>query len=520
MLSLSQFPRRAAAINGRGVATLCGERKRNWSQFLERVQRAAGMLKNLGLEAGDRVAILSPNSDTYMEYLFSVNWAGGVLVPLNTRLAAPEISDWINDSGAKILVISEDFVETIAAIRDDIGKVEQLICLGESEPPAAGLLSHEKLLAEAPAIEDAGRKDDDLAFLFYTGGTTGKSKGVMITHAGLYINILQWINAVGVTEDDRFLIIPPMFHAAGGENSMAVAALAATAAIMPRFDPLTVLQDIERHRLTKLPLVATMLDMVVNHPQIAEFDLSSVRKITYGASPIHERILTRSLEVFPRAEFCQVFGQTEGGPTVTVLPPKYHVTSGPNAGKLKSAGIPIIGVELKIVDEQDRELPCGQTGEICVRSPGVSPGYWNLPAVTAEALRGGWMHTGDAGYLDEDGFLYIADRIKDMIISGAENVYPAEVEAVLLKHEAIIECAVIGIPSEKWGEQVHAIVRTADGEPLLEQDLIDYCRQYLAGYKCIRSVEFRKEAFPLSAANKVLKRELRKPYWQAEDRSI
>lgn len=519
MLSLSQFPRRAAAINGQGIATICGERQRTWSQFLERVQKAAGMLQNLGLAANDRVAILSPNSDTYLEYLFSANWAGGVLVPVNTRLAAPEISDWINDSAAKILVVSEDFVDTITAIRGDIGTVEQIIYLGEGEAPA-GLLSHEQLLTQAPAIEDAGRQDDDLAFLFYTGGTTGKSKGVMITHTGLYINILQWITAVGVTEDDRFLIIPPMFHAAGGENSMAAVALAATACIMPRFDPLTVLKDIESGGLTKLPLVATMLDMVVNHPQVAEFDLSSVRKITYGASPIHERILTRALEVFPHAQFCQVFGQTEGGPTVTVLAPKYHTTTGPNAGKLKSAGTPIIGVELKIVDEQDRELAVGENGEICVRGAGVSPGYWKLPEITAEALRGGWMHTGDAGYLDEDGFLYIADRIKDMIISGAENVYPAEVEAVLLKHEAIAECAVIGIPSEKWGEQVHAIVRLADGKSLAEETLIAYCREQLAGYKCVRSVAFRVEPFPLSAANKVLKRELRKPYWETQGRTI
>tara|TARA_R110001592_G_scaffold357416_1_gene660626 strand:- start:208885 stop:210444 length:1560 start_codon:yes stop_codon:yes gene_type:complete len=519
MLSLTQFPRRAAAINGHGIATICDGRKRTWLEFLARVQKAAGMLQNLGIEANDRVAILAPNSDTYMEYLFSVNWAGGVLVPINTRLADCEVADWINDAGAKILVVSDDFIDVLANIRNELRTVEQVICLGEDKS-VAGMHSHEKLLLSSPVAADAGRKDQDLAALFYTGGTTGKSKGVMITHAGLYINILQWISAVGVTADDRFLIIPPMFHAAGGENSMAVAALAATAYIPPRFNALATLQAIEDERLTKLPVVATMLDMVVNHQQVAEFDLSSVRKITYGASPIHERVLTRSLEVFPQAEFFQVFGQTEGGPTVTVLPPKYHVTAGPHAGKLKSAGVPVIGVELKIVDDQDRQLRSGETGEICVRGAGVTPGYWNLPEATAEALRGGWMHTGDAGYLDEDGFLYIADRIKDMIISGAENVYPAEVEAVLLRHEAIIECAVIGIPSEKWGEQVHAIVRTAEGKSLTEQDLIDYCKQSLAGYKCIRSVKFTREAFPLSAANKVLKRELRKPYWENEGRSI
>jgi len=519
MLSLSQFPQRAAAINGRGIATIYKGRKRTWREFLTRVQKAAGMLQGLGLTDDDRVAILSPNSDTYMEYLFSVNWAGGVLVPINTRLTEREVADWINDAGARILVVSEDYIEMAAKIRSNLPTIQTVVCIGESSA-APDMYSHEKLLAEAPAIADAGRKDQDLAALFYTGGTTGKSKGVMITHAGLYINILQWINAVGVTTDDRFLLVPPMFHAAGGENSMAVVALAATAYIPPRFDVLATLQAIEDERLTKLPLVATMLDMVVNHPRVDEFNLSSISKVTYGASPIHHRVLRRSLEVFPQAAFYQIFGQTEGGPTVTVLPSKYHVTSGPHAGKLKSAGIPIIGVELKIVDDRDRELTNGETGEMCVRGAGVSPGYWNLPEETTRALRGGWMHTGDAGFLDEDGFLYIADRIKDMIISGGENIYAAEVEAVLLKHETIAECAVIGIPSEKWGEQVHAIVRTVEGASMTEQQLIDFCRSSLADYKCIRSVAFREEPFPLSAANKVLKRELRKPYWQEKDAPI
>lgn len=519
MLSLTQFVRRAAHVNAKGIATICGDRRHTWSQFMDRVTRAAGMLQNLGLEANERVAILSPNSDTYLEYLFSVNWAGGVIVPVNTRLAAPEIVYWVNDAEAKILVVAEPFVDVISTIRGQFTHVEHIIYLGNDECPEE-FLQHEKLLTEAQAVADAGRGGDDLAALFYTGGTTGRSKGVMITHQGLFINILQWINGVGVTQDDRFLIIPPMFHAAGGENSMAVVALAGTAYFMPQFDVLAALQAIESERLTKLPLVATMLDMVINHPQIDDFDLSSVEKITYGASPIHERILKRSLEVFPHANFCQIFGQTEGGPSVTALPPKYHVTEGPNAGKLKSVGLPLIGVDLTILDEAGNELPSGETGEICIRGPGVSPGYWNLPEATVETQHGGWLHSGDAGYVDEDGFLFIADRIKDMIISGGENVYPAEVEGVLLKHTAIAECAVIGIPSEKWGEQVHAIVRLEPGQSLTEEDLVTHCRQHLAGYKCVRSVEFREQPFPLSAMNKILKRELRKPYWEKEGRSI
>ncbi len=519
MLSLTQFVSRAAKINARGIATISGGRKRTWAQVLDRVTRAAGAMKSLGLEDNDRVAIISPNSDNYLEYLFSVNWAGAVIVPVNTRLAVPEIAYWLNDSQAKILVVTDAFVDSVLSIRDQIPHVEHIIYIGDKETPP-GLLSHEDLLAEAQPVADAGRRDADLAALFYTGGTTGRSKGVMITHGGMVTNIFQWIAAVGVTQEDKFLIIPPMFHAAGGENAMAVAALAATAFMLPQFDALAVLQAIERERLTKLPLVATMLDMVINHPQVSEFDLSSIRIITYGASPIHERILNKSLEVFPGASFCQIFGQTEGGPTVTALAPKYHVTQGPNAGKLKSAGVPLIGVELKIVDEEDEQLPEGETGEICVRGPGVSTGYWNMPEATAEALRGGWMHTGDAGYLDEDGFLFIADRIKDMIISGGENVYSAEVENALLKHSAVEECAVIGIPSEKWGEQVHAIVRIAVGRSLTEEELIAQCREQLAGYKCVRSVTFTDEPFPISAAGKVLKREMRKPYWEKEGRSI
>jgi long-chain acyl-CoA synthetase len=515
MLALSHFVTRAALVNGNGTATIDGDRRRTWSEVLSRVQRSAASLTNLGLEAGERLAILSPNSDTYLEYLFSVNWAGGVIVPINTRLAGPEILYWLEDSGSKILVVAEPLVELVQSLRAEMSGIEHFIYLGNGPTPE-GFISHEEILAAAEPAENAGRGDNDIAALFYTGGTTGRSKGVIITHAGLYINILQWIAAVGVTADDRFLIIPPMFHAAGGMNSMAVAALAATAYMMPQFDVLEGLHAIERERLTKIPLVATMLDMMVNHPQIDEFDLSSVQRITYGASPIHERILLRSLEVLPQVKFIQIFGQTEGGPAVTALAPRYHVIEGPDSGKLTSAGQPLIGTEIAILNEAGEHLPCKVPGEIAVKGPGVSPGYWNLPDVTRESRAGDFLRTGDAGYLDEDGYLFISDRIKDMIISGGENVYPAEVEAVLMTRKDIIECAVIGIPSDKWGEQVHSIVRLEAGSTLSEEELIAHCRKSLAGYKCVRSVEFRKEPFPLSATNKILKRELRKPYWDRQ----
>lgn len=515
MLSLTHFLQRAAKVNGGGTATIYGDRQRNWDEVLDRVQRTAALLRQQGVVDEQRVAILGPNSDTYLEYLFAVAWAGGVIVPINTRLAAAEIIEWIEDSGAEILVVDEPFVDTIVQLRDQIPQIREVIQLGAAEI-RENHIGHEEQIAALQPVEDAGRGDDDLYALFYTGGTTGRSKGVMITHGGLYINTLGWITAVRVSMQDRFLVIPPMFHAAGGENSIAVVALAATACFIPAFDVEAALGLVEEHKLTKIPLVATMLDMMISHPNIGNYDLSSVRKITYGASPIHEDLLRRAMRALPEAEFFQVFGQTEGGPTVTVLPPEYHVSEGPMSGKLKSAGIPVIGQEITILDADGKELEPGIAGEICVRGPGVSPGYWNLPEISEAAFYRGWLRTGDAGFIDEDGFLTISDRVKDMIISGGENVYPAETERALLGHPAVAECAVIGIPSEKWGEQVHAIVRLAPDQSVEEDALIKHCRDQLAGYKCPRSIEFRSEPFPLTAAAKVLKRELRKPYWDGE----
>ncbi len=519
MLSLTQFVQRAAQVNRKGTATICEGRRRSWGEAADRISRTAAVLRSLSLDSGDRVAILAPNSDTYLEYLFAVAWAGGVIVPVNPRLAPPEIGHVLRDCGARILITTTTFADLIAGIRTDLPDLAHIVFVGNEKPPA-GALVHEALIAAATPIDNAGRGDDDLYALFYTSGTTGEPKAAMITHGGLFLNILQWITGVGVTGQDRFLIIPPMFHAAGAANSIAVAALAATACIMPRFDILEGLRLIQEERLTKLPLIATMLDMMLRHPQVGEFDLSSVSRITYGASPIPEDLLARAMAALPGARFLQIYGQTESGPTVTVLPHEYHVTEGPLAGKLKSAGIPFIGVAVCILDQTGHELPAGVPGEIAVRGPGVSPGYWNQPEATAAARCNGWWRTGDAGHLDEDGFLYVTDRVKDMIISGGENIYPAEIERVLLAHEAVAECAVIGIPSEKWGEQVHAIVRLTPGKTTTADALSAHCRAHLADYKCVRSFEFRTEPLPLTPSAKVLKRELRRPYWQNKGRSI
>lgn len=511
MISLSKLISRAASVNVHGVATFCAEREQTWPQVLQRVELTAAVLSELGLTGGDRVGIISQNSDRYLELLFAIPWAGGISVPINTRLSDDEIVYWLKDSDCKILVVADAFVEVIDRIVATHNLALTLIYIGDKTAPD-NYRDMNALVSKASPLADAGRGGEDVAMICYSGGTTGRSKGVAITHQGLIFNIMQWIVAVQASAEDNLLVIPPMFHAAGCANAIAVAALAGKASFIGAFDVVNVLQTIQDKKVTNIPLVATMLDWIVNHPRIGEFDLSSLTKITYGASPIPLPVLEKSLELIPQANFYQVFGQTEGGPTVTVLQPKYHAVAGEFAGKLTSAGQAVIGTELAIIDEEGRFLSAGEFGEIVVRGPGVAPYYWNLPNETRDSRFGDWLKTGDGGYLDEDGFLFISDRIKDMIVSGGENVYPVQVENVLRELPEIAECAVIGVPSAKWGEAVVGVIRLQAGAAINAQTLDEFCRAKLAPFKCPKRYVFRDQPLPVSAANKILKRELRKEY--------
>jgi long-chain acyl-CoA synthetase len=285
-----------------------------------------------------------------------------------------------------------------------------------------------------------------------------------------------------------------------------------------KFVPQEMLELISRHRITHTAMVPTMVNMLCQVPHVETYDVSSLRKINIGGSPIAPAVLRRAREVFPTCQFIQGYGQTETAPNISMLLDKYNTDEGPFAGKIESAGQPIFAMEVKIVDTKDEGVPPGAIGEIITRGPNVMAGYWNKPDETAEALHGGWMHTGDVGYLDEDGFLFIVDRLKDMIISGGENVYSAEVEHAIYQHPAVAACAVIGIPHEKWGEAVHAIVVPKEGLELTEEEVMNHCRQYIAGYKCPRSVEIRFEPLPMSGAGKILKRILRTPFWAGKKR--
>jgi long-chain acyl-CoA synthetase len=496
-----------------------GNRSRSWRQMQDRVARLAGALHALGVADGDRVAILALNSDRYYEAYFGISWAGAVFVPINIRLAPAEFVHWLNDSGSTLLLVDDSFLPAMETIRGQLETVRQWIYLGDGTAPD-GCLAFEDLIAGAEPAPATNRHGDDLAGLFYTGGTTGKSKGVMLSHRNLCYNVLQSLPYFDVSAKDVFLHAAPMFHIADGFFGFIAATLGCTNVFLPAFEPTRTLQALQDEGISCALLVPTMINLVVNHPAIGDYDLSRLRALLYGASPMPEAVIRKALEVIPHVLFYQASGQTEASPVVTVMGPEYHVTDGPLAGRLHGAGRAVAGVDLAILDEDGRERPPGEVGEVCIHGDNVMLGYWNLPEVTGETLRGGWLHTGDGGRMDDQGMLYIVDRVKDMIVSGGENVYSAETEQAIYQHPAVAECAVIGIPHDEWGEQVHAVVVLKPGAALEERELIEHCKTLIAGFKCPRSVEFRDESLPLSGAGKILKRDLRERYWAGRNRNV
>ena len=518
-MRISSTIRRSAQVNRHGPAVRFGERARNWSDFANRIARLAAGLVEIGVKPGDRVAMLALNSDRYLEYFFAVPWAGAVFVPINTRLAPPEIEHWLTDSGASVLLIDDNFRPALDKLAGRLGGIHTFVHVTDGAA-ADGMLAYESLLDGKPELAPIDQGGDELAGLFYTGGTTGRSKGVMLSHRNLLLNALEFGPLAGYFPHSTYIHAAPMFHLANGAATFAIMTAAGSSVVIPAFEPVATMRAIQDHKVTVALLVPTMINMVINHPQAGEFDLSSLEYVLYGASPMPEAVVRKAMQVIPGAEFQQAYGQTEAAPVLTLLEAERHVFDGPLAGKATSAGRAIPGVEVAIFDAEDNEVPRGTVGQIVGRGENVMLGYWNLPELTAETLRGGWLHTGDGGYMDEDGYVYIVDRVKDMIISGGENVYSAEVENAIYQHEAVAECAVIGIPHEKWGEQVHAIVRCKEGQSLDEAGLIAFCHELIAGYKCPRSVEIVADPLPLSGAGKILKAELRKPYWEGQAKQV
>ena len=509
--SLQQQPDRVA-VHFKG-------RRRSFRELADRVARLASALRRLGLQPGDRVAILALNSDRYLELQMTIPWAGGVMNPCNTRWSTAEIAYSLNDSSTDFLFVDGTLFPAFQRLRNELTGLKAVIYCGDDAPPPETLDYEELILASEP-VPDARRGGDELAGIFYTGGTTGRPKGVMLSHRNLCSSAMALMSEGVATPNGTYLHVAPMFHLAdfGIANSYWVAGCAH--AVVPAFDPATVLGAIAEYRVSDMLLVPTMIQFLVDYMHgKPPPDISTLRRIVYGASPIAEALLNRALLAFPGVEFVQAYGMTELSPIATINPAHYHRRENHSLGKLRSAGRASYCMEVRIVDPDGNEMPRGTVGEVLVRGPNVMLGYWKMPDATAVAIRDGWMHTGDGGYMDEDGFIYIVDRLKDMIITGGENVYSAEVENAIAQHPAVASCAVIGIPSSDWGETVHATVVLRSGCAVSAEEIMEHCRDRIAHYKCPRCVEF-VDMLPLSGAGKILKTKLREQYWHGRSRSV
>ena len=516
---ITQGLHRAVQQKPHAAAVRFAGRERSYAEFVGRIARLAGALRALGMETDDRVAMLALNSDLYLEYQFAVPWGGGVLNPCNIRWSAAEIIYTLQDSASTLLIVDDAFKGMAAQIKQEVPSLRHLVYAGHGETPP-GMLRYEAILSAADPIEDLCRRGDALAGVFYTGGTTGFPKGVMLSHGNLCASALAGI-AEGLGGRDRvYLHAAPMFHLADMALSMMHTACGNTHAMVPGFAPDAVLASIARDQVTDVLLVPTMIQMLVDHPLMQHAPrLDSLKRIYYGASPISEAVLDRAMAALPGVDFVQAYGMTELSPIATVNHAWYHTAEGRQAGKLRSAGRATVGTEVTVVDTDGKEVARGTVGEVAVRGANVMLGYWNKPEQTAAAIRNGWMHTGDGAYMDDDGFIFIVDRMKDMIISGGENVFSAEVENAIARHPGIAACAVIGIPDPVWGEAVHAVVVARPGAAPQADQIIAHCKQLIAGYKCPRSIAF-VEQLPLSGAGKVLKNKLREPFWSGQQRGV
>ncbi|AKH98853.1 acyl-CoA synthetase (AMP-forming)/AMP-acid ligase II [Hoeflea sp. IMCC20628] len=492
------------------TAFVFGKQRVTHAEFRSRAARLASAWQRLGLKRQDRVGILSQNRMEFQEVYGSCEMAGFITATVNWRLAIPEMVYIINDGGAKVLVFEAAYAETVAAMKDQLTSVEHYVCIGGD---AEGASAYEDVLAGGDSEGAPFRpKPDDIAYLIYTSGTTGRPKGVMLTHAGQCAAAEILGSDQRMCADDRILIMMPLFHIGAKVIQLSQHWRAGTVVLLPSFDPEAILDAIEDEKITVTHMAPTMIQMLLESPRAGATDTSSLRMIVYAAAPMPLPVLKHGLKVFGPV-FQQQFGQTEG--LGTTLLAHQHKPNG-NARDLEiltSVGQASPRVGLRIVDDAGKDLPTGEVGEILLTSPGVMKGYWNNTAATIDTLRDGWVHTGDVGKVDHEGFLYLVDRKKDMIISGGENIYSREVEEAVILHDQVSEVAVIGVRDAKWGEAVMAIVVLKPGAKVSAEDLIEHCKTQIASYKKPRHITFVDEIVKLPSG-KIDKVRLRQLYGQ------
>lgn len=496
-----------------------GEDEITHGQHVERVLRLTdGLGTELGIGSGDRFAVMALNGHRFLELYHAAFLGPGVINPLNLRLAPKELEFILQDSGTKVCFVDHAFAPVVDRVRAEAG-IEKVVLIGGAGDPrdVPHDVAYEDVVAAGEAVVPPEPDEDDLSILMYTGGTTGLPKGVLLDNRALLIDLYKIAAVWGIDETFVYLHQTPMFHAASLGGVLGVPAAGGSTTYVPMFDPGVVLDLIERHKVSMTVMVPTMVAMMLAHPEFRPERLASLEVLTYGASPMPTVLLEQVLSLLPDVDVFQGYGMTENCGILTVLGPAEHRRGG---DLLRSAGRAVPGAVVVIQDPNGAVVPSGETGEVCARSGNFMREYWKRPDETADAFKDGWYHTGDAGYLDGEGYLYLVDRVKDMIVTGGENVYSAEVENALAHHPSVAQVAVIGVPSEQWGEAVLAVVVLAPGTTATEDELKSWCRERIAGFKVPKSFEFREEPLPLSGAMKVLKRDLRAPYWEGRERTV
>jgi acyl-CoA synthetase (AMP-forming)/AMP-acid ligase II len=494
-----------------------GAQRFDYAGAAQRVARMAGALARAGLAPGERVAILARNCLDYSLFYLAASKAGVVPVPLNYRLAPPEWQFILENSGASWILAQPEYCDAIDGLRAALPALRGSVSMGEARP---GWQAFERWLDVEPmSVRESNERAWPELYQMYTSGTTGRPKGVLMSQDAMLALLMQCRAGYKLERGGCVLVVMPMYHVAGALWTGFAACTGAGIYMMADFDAAEAVRAMDEERITFAMLVPAMIQACLTQvPDVAKRRYADLEMMGYGAAPIAEATLRRALETF-RCEFVQAFGMTEAPNLVYLTHADHQRALEGQPELLLSTGRAGPGSEVKIVDENDRELPPGEIGEICGRGPQIMTGYWKLPEASAEALRGGWMHTGDAGCLDAEGFLYIKDRVKDMILSGGENIYPREVEDVLFSHPSVADAAVIGVPSERWGEEVKAIVVLRAGASASPDELMDWCKGRIAAYKRPRSVDFI-DVLPRNASGKVLKRELREPYWKGRERRV